>query len=105
MPQRDWTLVDFEYGNDLVVARYEWPGQGPDDAYKFETFELPAELVPALIAILLARIDQNQRTDILRAEVAANDKVVGARHSAIGRHATLVPDWLPLHLRDGGTLR
>ncbi|OPC84266.1 hypothetical protein B4N89_28020 [Embleya scabrispora] len=90
MPEPGRTLLDFEYGNDLLVARYTWPGQGPDDAYEFRTFTVSVAEVPQLIAILLARVDQNLRADILRDEVRKDRGVRIQRAESMGQR--LDPD-------------
>ncbi|MGC0417621.1 hypothetical protein [Embleya sp. AB8] len=96
MPQPAGRLVDYEYNPGLLVARYE---QSDGDVYAFETFHVPDGTLPALIAALLVHADQNERSDILRAEVAANDRIIAARNAAMP-----VPDWLPAAMREGETL-
>ncbi|GCD97999.1 hypothetical protein [Embleya hyalina] len=108
MPSPDSTWLDYEVAggadDQTLVSRYL---TADGEAYEFERFRIPDGTVGALIAAILLRADQNVRSDILRAEVAVNDRVVSARHAAIGRNSSLSnpPDWLPWGMRDGGTLR
>ncbi|MGC0415950.1 hypothetical protein [Embleya sp. AB8] len=94
-PEPGWVLLEYEYDPGLLRARYELP----DGRIKFETFTVPSRTLPVLIAALLVHADQNERSDILRAEVAANDRLVAARNAAMP-----VPDWLPAAMREGETL-
>lgn len=95
-PERDWKLIEYTYDPFLLSAMYE----KPDGDHDFQTFAVRQGTLPALVAALLAHADQNERTDILRAEVARNDEAMTARYSAMP-----VPDWLPAVFRDGHTLR
>ncbi|MFI6977383.1 hypothetical protein ACIBSV_02210 [Embleya sp. NPDC050154] len=99
-PERDWKLLRFEYDPDLLKAQYELP----TGEYRWQTFAVPSGTLPALVGALLAHADQNERTDILRAEVERNDEAMSARYRAM-TDRTRAPSWLPEFLRHGNTLR
>ncbi|MEU0937545.1 hypothetical protein [Embleya sp. NPDC005971] len=99
-PQPDWKLLDYEYDPGLLRARYELP----DGSWEFQTFAVPEHTLPALVAALLAHADQNERTDILRDEVARNDEIMSKRYAAMPGNVN-PPSWLPAFMRGGNTLR
>lgn len=110
MPSPDSTWIEYEVagggtGDQTLVSRYL---TADGERYECERLAIPEGTAGALVAEILKRADQNERTDILRVEVAVNDAIVGARHAAIGRNASPpdgAPDWLPVGVREGGTLR
>ncbi|MYW02516.1 hypothetical protein [Streptomyces sp. SID3343] len=81
MPQHDWQLTEFSYGQGIVVAHY----RTPEHAMEFETLRVHPADVPLLIAELFKTMDQNLRVDVLAEVNAANERVVASRRAAIGR--------------------
>ena len=87
----DETWLDYEvmggpFGDQTLVSRYLTAG----NEIRLETLMIPVGTVAALIAAVLKRADQNERTDILRDECDKDTDIRLKRMTAMGR--TLDPD-------------